>query len=247
MNEIVNIAAYKFVALDDLPARRETLREECRRLGLKGTILLAEEGINLFLAGTTEAIDAILDLLRSDPAFADLEPKVSYSATQPFKRMWVKIKTATIPFGDNSWSVQTAQARRISPREFKQWLDEGRDVGVLDVRNTFEFAHGTFENAQAIGIDDFRAFPIAAEQLPEDMKRRPVVTFCTGGIRCEKAAPYLEQLGFEEVYQLDGGILKYFEECGGAHYRGTCFVFDERVALDAALRAVPGAEASVSE
>lgn len=236
MSEIVNIAGYQFVPLDGLPARKAQLLDLCRGLGLMGTILLAPEGINLFLAGERGAIDTFLATLREDEKLADFPVKESLSATQPFQHMWVKIKKAIIPFGDNSFAIDAAAGRRLSVDEFKKWLDEGRDMVVLDVRNTFEFEAGAFENSIPVGVDDFRTFPEAAARLPDEMKSRPVVTFCTGGIRCEKAAPYLESLGFRDVYQLEGGILKYFEEHGDAHYRGTCFVFDERVALDGDLQ-----------
>jgi RluA family pseudouridine synthase len=150
--------------------------------------------------------------------------------------MLVKIKREIIAFGVDGIDPREHTSRRVSPRELKRWLDEGRPVTLLDTRNDFEVEAGTFENARAIGVDDFRNFPAAVRQLPTELKERPIVTFCTGGIRCEKATPFLEREGFRDVYQLDGGILKYLEECGGAHYRGHCFIFDKRVALDANLQ-----------
>jgi UPF0176 protein len=160
------------------------------------------------------------------------------SRSRPFRRMRVKIKREIIAFGVAGIAPGCYTSPRLSARELKQWLDEGRPVTLLDTRNNFEVQTGSFRNALPIGIDDFRDFPAAVYQLPDELKQQPVVTFCTGGIRCEKAAPYLERAGFENVYQLDGGILKYFEECGAAHFEGKCFVFDERVALDASLQAV---------
>ncbi len=234
-SSVVNIAAYRFVTLDDLPRRREELRELCRRLELKGTILLAQEGINLFLAGGREEIDEFLSVLQSDSAFAELEVKESLSDEQPFSRMLVKVKDEIIAFGVEEVDPRRATSPRISPAELKQWLDEGRSVQLLDTRNNYEVELGTFRNAKVADIDHFREFPDAVRALPEAMKEQPVVTFCTGGIRCEKAAPFLEQAGFREVYQLDGGILKYFEECGGEHYDGDCFVFDSRVAVNPRL------------
>lgn len=235
MSRIVNIAAYQFAYLDSLPQLRRDLFELCRQQRLKGTILLSEEGINLFVAGQRVGIDALLARLRETPAIAGLQFKESLSADYPFNRLLVKIKREIIPFGVAGIDPRHYTSPRLSPRELKQWLDDGRPVTLLDTRNDFEVRAGTFRSAVAIGIEDFRNFPAAVERLPEDLKRRPVVTFCTGGIRCEKAAPYLETVGFEEVYQLDGGILKYFEECGDAHFQGDCFVFDKRVALDASL------------
>lgn len=235
MNSVVNIAAYKFATLDELETRRVALRDRCRALSLKGTILLSPEGINLFIAGARDAIDALLAELRAQAEFSDLQVKESFSDRQPFNRMLVRIKKEIIAFGVEEIDPRRKTSRRLSAKELKSWLDEGRPVTLLDTRNDYEFEIGTFEKAVPIGLDEFRLFPEAVKRLPEEMKAQPVVTFCTGGIRCEKAAPFLEKAGFDNVYQLDGGILKYFEECGGEHYRGDCFVFDQRVALDANL------------
>lgn len=237
MQSIVNIAAYKFVALRDLGVMREELRDLCRQQKLKGTILLSSEGINLFTAGVRENIDCLLAWLRGRAEFADIMVKESFSDEQPFNRMLVKVKREIIAFRVPGIEPAEKTSPRISPRELKRWLDEGRPVTLLDTRNTFEVEAGTFENAVAIGVDQFTDFPAAAKELPVAMKSQPVVTFCTGGIRCEKAAPLLENEGFEQVYQLDGGILNYFEECGGEHYQGDCFVFDKRVALNPSLQA----------
>jgi len=232
MNSVVNIAAYKFVTLNDLEPRRLALRDRCRELALKGTILLSPEGINLFLAGAREAIDALVNELRAQPEFADLETKESFSDRQPFNRMLVRLKQEIIAFGVDGIDPRVKTSRRLPAKELKAWLDEGRPVTLLDTRNDYEIDLGTFDNAVPIKLDEFRRFPDAIAELPEELKERPVVSFCTGGIRCEKAAPFLEKAGFKEVYQLEGGILKYFEECGGAHYQGDCFVFDQRVGLN---------------
>lgn len=233
---VVNIAAYRFVRLHDLPAWRERLRTLCERLSLKGTILLSPEGINLFLAGGRDDVVQFLDQLRAHEAFADIEVKESFSQTQPFRRLLVKIKREIISLGLTGIDPRTHTSPKLPPRVLQSWLDEGREVTLLDVRNNFEVEYGTFESARAVGIDSFRQLPEAVAQLPEAWRERPVVMFCTGGIRCEKAGPYLEQQGFREVYQLDGGILRYFEECGSAHFRGDCFVFDDRIAVDSQLR-----------
>ncbi|MFO0944525.1 MAG: sulfurtransferase [Planctomycetota bacterium] len=231
MASVVNIAAYKFASMKDLRLLRAELQGLCQSRRLKGTILLSEEGINLFVAGQREAIDALLVRLRRIPGLDDLAVKESYSETQPFNRMLVKIKREIIAFGVEGIEPAHYTSRRVSALQLKQWLDEGREITLLDTRNTFEVNAGTFENAVPIGVDDFRDFPNAARRLPPEFKDRTLVTFCTGGIRCEKAAPFLEREGFRDVFQLDGGILKYFEECGGAHYLGQCFVFDQRVSL----------------
>lgn len=235
MPSIVNIAAYKFASLTELPALRDELRAMSARLALRGTILLSEEGINCFVAGSREATDELVSRIRTLPACADLEVKESLSDEQPFNRMLVKIKREIIAFGVKGIDPRQHTSPRMTPHILRAWLDEGRPVTLLDVRNNFEVNAGTFRGATAIGIDHFRDFPEAVVRLPDAMKQQPVVTFCTGGIRCEKAAPFLERMGFEQVYQLDGGILKYLEACGGAHYEGECFVFDRRVAVNAAL------------
>jgi RluA family pseudouridine synthase len=235
MSQFVNIAAYKFVTLDRLEERREHLRELTQRLGLKGTILLSEEGLNSFLAGTRDAIDEYLSVLQSEPEFAELEVKESLSEGQPFSRMLVRLKKEIIAFGVDGIDPREETSKRITAKELKQWYDEGRSFKILDTRNDYEIELGTFKNAIPIGVDHFRDFPEAVEKLPDDLRDQPVVTFCTGGIRCEKAGPFMETAGFNNVYQLDGGILKYFEECGGEHYDGDCFVFDKRVALDPQL------------
>lgn len=243
---IANIAAYKFVTLIDdnssvsaeeqLEQLRQPLREFCRQHELKGTILLAPEGINLFIAGKSEDVEGLLSYLRQDERLADLQAKYSYTDYQPFERMLVKIKQEIIAFGVEGVDPRGYTSKKIKPEELKQWLDEGREVLLLDTRNDYEVEVGTFDDALPIGVNHFRDFPEAVRQLPEETKDKPIVMFCTGGIRCEKAGPFMEQAGFKEVYQLDGGILKYFEECGGAHYDGECFVFDRRVAVDPELK-----------
>ncbi|MCP4170811.1 MAG: sulfurtransferase [Fuerstiella sp.] len=231
----LNISAYKFVALDDLEKRRQSLRSKVHSLNLRGTILLSPEGINLFLAGLRSAIDEFLKFLREDPSFADLQAKESISDYQPFNRMLIKIKSEIIAFGVDGVNPIHRSSPKLAATELKKWLDAGDKVHLLDTRNDYEIEVGTFDHAIVPGIQHFRDFPAAVDRLPERMKDEPVVMFCTGGIRCEKAGPYMEQAGFQKVYQLEGGILRYFEECGGAHYNGDCFVFDQRVAVDARL------------
>ncbi|MCA9124234.1 MAG: sulfurtransferase [Planctomycetaceae bacterium] len=236
MHDVVNIAAYKFVPLDDLKELRRRLRKRCVRWGLMGTILLSTEGINLFVAGSRSAIDKLLVELRGIPGLHDLPVKESFSDQQPFNRMLVRIKQEIIAFGVDGIAPLVKTSPKLAARELKQWLDEGRPVTLLDTRNDYEVKLGTFRNALPIGVDHFRDFPEAVRRLPAEMKEQPVVMFCTGGIRCEKAGPFMEREGFKQIFQLDGGILKYFEECGGDHYDGDCFVFDQRVALDSRLR-----------
>jgi UPF0176 protein len=233
---ILNVSAYKFVSLDDIEELRGRLRSRARDLGLKGTILLAPEGINLFIAGLQTQVERFLEQLAEDDRFIGLETKLSWSEEQPFNRMLVKAKREIITMRRPDVDPSRAPAPRIAPRELKQWLDEGREVLLLDTRNGFEVALGTFDGAANLHLKSFSELPAASAGIDPRWKERPVVTFCTGGIRCEKAAPLLVKDGFREVYQLDGGILKYFEECGGAHYTGECFVFDKRVALGPDLK-----------
>ena len=236
MLPFVNLSVYKFTPLADLPALRERLLVLCNDGALKGTILLSPEGINLFVAGTRVAAGGLVAELHAIPGLEDLAPKESESAEQPFNRMLVKIKKEIIAFGIAGIDPARKPTAKLPARTLKAWLDEGRAVTLLDTRNDYEVRMGSFRGAVPAGIDHFRDFPAAVKKLPEALKTQPIVMFCTGGIRCEKAGPYLEQAGFLNVHQLDGGILKYFEECGGAHYDGECFVFDRRVGVDPALR-----------
>ena len=232
---VLNAAAYRFAALDALPARKAALLALCRYAALKGTILLSAEGINLFVAGSDAAVQTLLSELRGWPGLEGLEAKLSRTAHQPFNRMLVRIKREIIAFGVAGIDPARHTSTRLAPARLKQWLDEGRELTLLDTRNDYEVKLGSFDNAVSLGIRHFRDFPRAARALPAEWKQRPVVMFCTGGIRCEKAGPLLEREGFGQVFQLEGGILKYFEEVGDAHYHGECFVFDQRVGVNAAL------------
>lgn len=236
-----NISGYLFAHLDHLKEWRSQLMDECKAHQLKGTILLSTEGINLFLAGMREDIDHLIAVVRSIPGLEAFQAKFSESDHQPFNRMLVRIKKEIISFGVPEVDPAKYTSRHLSATTLKQWLDEGRPVTLLDTRNDYEVKLGTFRNAIPIGVDTFRQFPEAVAKLPEELKKEAIVTFCTGGIRCEKAAPFMELQGYENIFQLDGGILKYFEEVGGDHYDGECFVFDHRVGLDPSLRETPSA------
>ena len=226
------MAGYKFVALTELESLQALLQAECSQLALKGTILLSGEGINVSLAGLPENITAFKTYLQANETLSDLKFHETYSSAQPFRTLKVKIKDEIITLRQPAVNPDTQRAPHVSPEEFKQWLDENREMTVLDTRNDYEVRFGTFKNAVNLHIDNFGEFPAAAEQLDRD---KPIVMFCTGGIRCEKAAFYLLSQGFAEVRQLDGGILGYFAKVGGAHYEGECFVFDERVSVNAEL------------
>ena len=232
---IVNIAAYQFHPLDQLQTRREELRSLCQSLELKGTILLSSEGLNFFVAGARESVDRLLQTIRAFPGFEGIPIKESVTDYQPFNRMLVKIKKEIIPVGCSGIAPEVDASPKIAPKELKAWLDSKQPVALLDTRNDYEVSLGTFRGAIDLNLKTFREFPEAAAALPEEIKKQPVVMFCTGGIRCEKIGPYMKGLGFEKIYQLEGGILKYFEECAQEHYDGTCFVFDQRVAVDPSL------------
>ncbi len=235
-NAVLNVAAYKFVSMSNLSALRAELKHLCADLELRGTIMLSPEGINLFVAGPIDAVHHLIDFLRALPELADLEVKESFSSSQPFNRMLVKLKREIIAFGIAAIQPARQTSPKLPPEELKQWFHEGRKFRLLDTRNVYEVELGTFEGAEHLNLHHFREFPTAISQLPEEAKEEPLVMFCTGGIRCEKAGPMMEQAGFKRVYQLEGGILKYFEKCGGDHYQGACFVFDNRVALDPELK-----------
>ena len=207
-------------------------------LGLKGTIIVASEGVNLSIAGQEDAIKEYEDFLFEELHFPDFEMKKSWSKNFPHKRMLVKIRPEIVTMGDPEIDPRCESAPYLSALRLKEWLDEGKDFLLLDTRKEFEYELGSFEGALNLGGKHFRNFPKEVESLPEELKERPVVTFCTGGIRCEKAAPMMKKKGFKEVYQLQGGILKYFEECGGQYWRGQCFVFDHRAALSPQLSPV---------
>ncbi len=187
------------------------------------------------MAGTAEAIESLVTVLRSIPGLEKLTPKYSPSDEQPFNRMLVRIKKEIIAFGVPGIDPARRTSPKLPPQELKRWLDEGRPVTLLDTRNDYEVKLGTFRNAMTFDLQHFRHFPEVVAKLPEELKEQPIVMFCTGGIRCEKAGPFMESVGFKNVVQLEGGILKYFEECGGAHYDGECFVFDQRVGVDPSL------------
>ncbi|WP_183423526.1 sulfurtransferase [Luteibacter sp. Sphag1AF] len=237
---ILNISAYKFVSLDDCADLRASVTEQCEALELKGTILLAPEGINLFLAAPRERIEAFMAWLHRDPRFADITPKESLSDNVPFGRMRVRLKKEIITMRAPLIRPEEGRAPAVAPPVLRRWLDQGhddngREIVLLDTRNDYEVDVGTFENVVEYRLSSFTDFPGAVAADRERFDGKTVVSFCTGGIRCEKAAIHMREVGIDHVYQLEGGILKYFEEVGGAHWRGDCFVFDGRGAVDPTL------------
>jgi UPF0176 protein len=237
----VNIAAYKFISFDDTAEKRPQFLEFCQKHNLRGTVILSPEGINLFLAGLRDGIDAFLAWLRADARFADIVVKESFSEKQPFTRMLVKLKPEIITMKHPLIKPEEGRAPFVEARQLKRWLDQGHDdngkpVVMVDTRNGFEVDVGSFDNTVDYRIAKFTEFPQVIEEHKADFDGKTVVTFCTGGIRCEKAAIHMRNIGYDSVYQLEGGILKYFEEVGGAHYTGDCFVFDYRTALSPELK-----------
>jgi UPF0176 protein len=242
---ILNIAAYRFVALDDLPGLRERVRERAEALALKGTVLLAPEGINLFLAGARAAVEAFMAWLREDARFAGLAVKESLSDAVPFGRLRVRLKREIITMQQPAIRPAAGRAPAVDAVTLRRWLEQGHDdagraVVMLDTRNDYETAVGRFDGAVDYRIDRFTDFPAAVAADRARYAGKTVVSYCTGGIRCEKAAIHMQAIGIEHVHQLEGGILKYLELTDGAHWQGDCFVFDGRGAVDAALRPCGG-------
>ena len=240
---IKNVAAYHFVPVADPGELASQLQARAEAGELRGTVLVANEGINLFLAGEASVIDGFLASLRDDARFADLSVKVSVSDAVPFSRLKVKVKPEIISFRQPQSSPEAGRAPAVSPQDLARWIergadDQGRRLVLLDTRNREEVAYGTFVDAMVLPIDNFTELPDAVLDRRESLADVTVVSFCTGGIRCEKAALWMRAQGMGNVLQLDGGILGYFEAVGGAGYAGSCFVFDDRIALDPELAAI---------
>lgn len=239
-------ALYQFVPLPDFRGLREPLRALCTDLGLKGTLLLAEEGINGTVAGRPEAIDALVAELRHGALFMgrldDLELKFSTAADRPFRRMKVRLKKEIVTLGSPQADPTARVGTYVSARDWNRLLEDS-DILLIDTRNDFEVAMGTFEGAVDPRIRSFGEFRDFVEKDLDPARHKRIAMFCTGGIRCEKASSYMLAKGFEEVYHLKGGILQYLEDVPEAEsrWKGGCFVFDERVALGHGLVELPAA------
>jgi UPF0176 protein len=247
---VLNIAAYHFADIAEPAPLREQLRACCEAAGLKGSVLVAPEGLNLFLAGAESAVERVLDFVRAQPGFEGLRVKRSWSAHVPFARLKVKLKKEIIAFGHDACVPRSRRAPVVSPAQLRAWIargsdDSGRPLVLVDTRNREELAYGHFENAVQLPIDNFTELTAALAPLRPEMAGATVVSYCTGGIRCEKAALWMQDAGFANVFQLDGGILDYFEQVGGEGWQGECFVFDARVALKPDLS--PRVDAPVPE
>ncbi|MBL1140821.1 MAG: rhodanese-related sulfurtransferase [Proteobacteria bacterium] len=226
-------AMYKFVRLPDYETIQPQLLEFCRSQNIKGTLLLAEEGINGTVTGSRESIDALLNYLKSDKRLETLEHKESLSDELPFHRMKVKLKKEIVTMGQPNIKPIESEDVRVDPKDWNALISDP-EVLVIDTRNEYEYQIGSFKNAISPDTINFREFPAYVKQELDPEKNKKVAMFCTGGIRCEKASAYMLEQGFEEVYQLNGGILKYLEEVteDESLWEGECFVFDSRVSVD---------------
>ena len=234
--EFLNVAGYKFEPLENLDSLIPEFQNKCDELGLKGSVYFSPNGINFSIAGTKKNIDTYIEFMEEDSRFRDIPLKKTFSETQPFRRMKVRLKKEIISLGRDDINPRELTGDYISPRELFEMYETKEDVIVLDTRNEYETRVGLFENAVDLQLDTFRDFPSAIETLPEEYKDKQIVMYCTGGIRCEKASAVMMKAGFSDVKQLEGGVLDYFKETGGAYWNGDCFVFDERVALDKELK-----------
>lgn len=233
----INISGYRFVHIDDLDKLQAAMKQRLSTLSVLGSVMLASEGINVSLAGTAESIAGFRRWLNADKRFAGIWLKETTSEYIPYQRLRVRQRNEIIAF-DGQQSEQRQQnrpaAKSISPTQLKSWIDQQKDLTLLDTRNDYEIVSGTFNQSQHVNIKHFRHFKEAVKTAVANGEldtEKPMITYCTGGIRCEKAAPWLLENGFSEVYQLEGGLLNYFQQCGGSHWQGDCFIFDERVEL----------------
>ena len=230
---IVVAALYRFICLEDFDQLRGPLRSLCEEVGVKGTLLLAREGINGTIAGSREGVDRVLNWLRSDPRLRALSHKESYDEKQPFYRLKIKLKKEIVTMGVDGIDPNAVVGTYVKPADWNSLIRDP-DVLLVDTRNNYEVAIGTFKGAINPETTHFREFPDYVNEYFEPHRHRKVAMFCTGGIRCEKASAYMKQQGFEEVYHLEGGILKYLEEVPAENslWQGECFVFDNRVAVN---------------
>ena len=230
--KIVVAALYKFVQLSDHRELRNQLFDLCQKNDIRGTLLLAPEGLNGTVAGTREAIDNLQDFLKNQGHFEGLEYKESYVDYYPFYRLKVRIKKEIVTLGMPHLNVEKSTGTFVEPEAWNDLISDP-DVLLIDTRNVYETKIGTFKNAVDPETEIFREFPEFVEHLSKKKKQQRIAMFCTGGIRCEKASSYLLEQGFEKVYQLKGGILKYLETIPAEQslWQGECFVFDNRVAV----------------
>lgn len=230
--KISNITGYKFIPITDRKSLQGKIQKHSNKLGLKGTVLISEKGLNFSIAGEHKAIQDFVKFLRSDKRFSEIDIKTTYNDYQPFRKMLVRIKKEIISMGIDEIDPFTFTGEKITPKELQDKLNNNEDIVLLDTRNEYEVRLGTFEDAVDLNLDSFRDFPNKIMSLDQKMKNKEIVMFCTGGVRCEKASALMLKNGFKNVKQIDGGVIKYFEDTGGSYWNGDCFVFDDRVALD---------------
>jgi UPF0176 protein len=233
MTQFVVCALYKFATLEDYESMRQPLHDVMEANGVRGTLLLAREGVNGTVAGSRQGIDAVLAWLRSDSRLADLSHKESFNAEMPFYRTKVKLKKEIVTMGVEGIDPRQVVGTYVKPQDWNSLIADP-DVVVIDTRNDYEVQIGTFERAVNPLTKTFREFPEFVQQNLDPAKHPKVAMFCTGGIRCEKSTAYLKEQGFDEVYHLEGGILKYLEEVPqeSSLWRGECFVFDNRITVN---------------
>ena len=232
---IANITGYKFTPITDTKLLQEKIINLSEENNLKGTVLISDKGINFSVAGLIENTSKFVKVIKEDKQFSDIDIKTTFNEYQPFRKMLVRIKKEIISMGVDEINPYEFTGEKIKPFELNKKLDAGEDVILLDTRNEYEVRLGTFENAIDLNLDSFRDFPTKINGLREQIGDKEIVMFCTGGVRCEKASALMLKSGFKNVKQIDGGVINYFKETGGAHWKGDCFVFDDRVALDKEL------------
>jgi len=236
MSRIVVAAFYHFVSLDNYADLRQPLLNQMLKNNIKGSLLLAREGINGTVAGTQPSIDRLLAWIRTDPRLQNIRCKFSYDEEMPFYRSRVKLKKEIVTMGIEDIDPNRSVGTQVKPSDWNALISDP-EITLVDTRNTYESAIGSFKNAIKANTESFREFPQYVRDKLDPITHRKIAMFCTGGIRCEKSTAYLKQLGFDEVYHLQGGILKYLEEVPESEslWQGECFVFDNRVSVDHAL------------
>lgn len=233
VKEIVIASFYKFVSLIDFETMREPMLAQMRAINIKGTIILAAEGINGGFAGTREKMDSFYQFIRNDSRLADLKFKETFDEQNPFEKAKVKLRNEIVTMGKTNVDPTKSSGTYLNPAEWHEFIQDP-EVIIIDTRNDYEFELGSFKNAINPNTENFREFPEYVEHHLIDKKDKKIAMFCTGGIRCEKSTAYLKEQGFEQVYQLHDGILNYIESIpeNESLWKGACFVFDDRVAVD---------------
>jgi len=232
------ISFYKFTPIQSPLDLKKIILEKANEFNIKGTILIAQEGVNGMISGVPKSITLLQDFINTLPEIAPIEFKSSYYDDVSFRRMLVKVKKEIITMRRDVDPLQET-GKSLDPKDFKKWMNEKKDIHILDTRNDYEVSMGTFDNAINPNIKSFEEFALYVDSHAQTLKEKPVVTFCTGGIRCEKATSYMIKKGIKNVYQLKGGILKYFEEASESsdtNWKGECIVFDKRKAITPELK-----------